>query len=240
CIIANWAQIAGDRVQNYAIPYEHGAADPIFSPRMGMALTTNNISTDNINDWGYLYILGGDSYVRGIDEETQSDDGEYLNDVWVSEGSAWDMFKQGLKPMAKSEMYWREVNPGHIPPTDVTYEDWIACQGLQYHLDDSSVCQDKTEPPGSYLTDNMWSPRRNHRSVSIDDHIFVLGGRAREHADIQRVRTVGGLLSPRVAQDNFQSSWREPSVLKNDVWASKDAGATWWQVTPGCHAPLEA
>lgn len=39
---ANWAQIGGDRVQNYAIPDEGGAANPLFSPRMGMALTTTN------------------------------------------------------------------------------------------------------------------------------------------------------------------------------------------------------
>lgn len=39
---ANWAQITGERVQNYAMPYEDGAACPLFSPRMGMALTTTN------------------------------------------------------------------------------------------------------------------------------------------------------------------------------------------------------
>lgn len=39
---ANWAQISGERVQNYAIPDEGGASSPLFSPRVGMALTTTN------------------------------------------------------------------------------------------------------------------------------------------------------------------------------------------------------
>ncbi|CAM9795845.1 unnamed protein product, partial [Discosporangium mesarthrocarpum] len=89
-------------------------------------------------------------------------------------------------------------------------------------------CSDTSAAPGSYKTDNMWSPRRNHRALTVgDDRILVLGGRAREHSDIARERTVGGLTSPRVEGDEFYSGWREPSVLKNDVWASDDLGATW-------------
>ena len=42
---ANWAQVAGARVQNYAIPNEGGADSPLFSPRAGMALTTTNTTT---------------------------------------------------------------------------------------------------------------------------------------------------------------------------------------------------
>lgn len=111
--------------------------------------------------------------------------------------------------------------------------------GLRYRLDDASVCGDTSQAPGVYISDNMWSPRRNHRSVTIDNRIFVLGGRAREIVDIPRERTVGGILFPRTETDPFYSTWREPSVLKNDVWASDDEGATWFLVTPGCHAPQE-
>lgn len=99
------------------------------------------------------------------------------------------------------------------------------------------MCDDTTQPPGIYISENMWSPRRNHRAITVDTRIFVLGGRAREIADIPRDRTVGGILSPRVGNDPFYSMWREPSVLKNDVWASDDEGGTWFLVTPGCHAP---
>lgn len=52
-----------------------------------------------------------------------------------------------------------------------------------------------------------------------------------------RERTVGGVTYPRVQNDPFFSAWREPSVLKNDVWGSDDEGGTWFLVTPGCHSP---
>lgn len=91
-----------------------------------------------------------------------------------------------------------------------------------------------------YLSENMWSPRRNHCAVTVNDRIYVLGGRARQISDIPRERTVGGLLySPRVENDPFYSNWREPSVLKNDVWASDDEGFSWFMVNPGCHCPQE-
>lgn len=71
----------------------------------------------------------------------------------------------------------------------------------------------------------------------MDQRILVLGGRAREISDMARERTVGGILSPRIETDPFYSTWREPSFLKNDVWASDDEGSTWFLVNPGCHAP---
>ncbi|CAM9226284.1 unnamed protein product [Hapterophycus canaliculatus] len=238
CRSSNWAQIGGDRVQNYAIPDEGGAASPIFSPRMGMAVATTNTTPDSINEWGYLYVMGGDSFVTTTEETAGERGGGYTNDVWVTEGSGWEMYTAGNKPMMKSTMQWDEVNPGRLPPAGLTYEDWIICQtGLQYRLADPTVCDDTSEAPGVYTTDNMWSPRRNHRAITLDDRIFILGGRAREIADIPRDRTVGGILTPRIETDPFYSTWREPSVLKNDVWASDDEGRSWFLVNPGCHAP---
>lgn len=110
-------------------------------------------------------------------------------------------------------------------------------EGLKYRLDDASVCDDSSEPPGIYLPDNMWSPRRNHRALSVDDRIYVLGGRARHVSDMSPERTVGGMPAPRVENDPFYSTWHEPSVLKNDVWASDDRGFTWFMITPGCDCP---
>jgi len=64
-----------------------------------------------------------------------------------------------------------------------------------------------------------------------------MGGRARELADLPQHRAVGGILTPRVAQDPYHSTWREATVVKNDVWTSDDQGASWTLATPGCVDP---
>lgn len=122
-------------------------------------------------------------------------------------------------------------------PTNQQLKQTYEQDGLKHRLSDPTVCDDTSEVPGIYIVENMWSPRRNHRATTLDERIFVLGGRAREIADIPRERTVGGILDPRIETDPFYSTWREPSVLKNDVWASDDMGGTWTLVNPGCQAP---
>ena len=86
---------------------------------------------DSVNDWGYLYVMGGDSFVKTTDEEAGERGGGYTNDVWVTEGSGWKIYNEGNKPMIKSTMQWNEVNPGRLPPAGLTYEDWIVCQVRQ-------------------------------------------------------------------------------------------------------------
>lgn len=73
-------------------------------------------------------MLGGDSFVKTVDEDAGDRGGGYMNDVWVSEGASWDVHSSGNKPMAKSTMQWDEVNPGRVPPAGLSYEDWIVCQ----------------------------------------------------------------------------------------------------------------
>ena len=88
----------------------------------------------------------------------------------------------------------------------------------------------------------MWSPRRNHQAAMFGETMFVIGGRAREHKDISRNRTVGGVIearrstrSPtrcvRMSKSDWREpanlgTWREPSVLKNDAWRLFDRGET--------------
>lgn len=83
---------------------------------------------DSINDWGYLYVMGGDSFVKTTEVDPGERGGGYSNDVWVTEGYGWKMYSEGTKPMMKSTMQWDEVNPGRLPPAGLTYEDWIICQ----------------------------------------------------------------------------------------------------------------
>lgn len=90
--------------------------------------TENDTDKDSTNNWGYVYILGGDSFVKTTDEAAGERGGGYMNDVWVSEGAGWEVYSDGSKPMAMSTMPWDEINPGRIPPAGLTYEDWIVCQ----------------------------------------------------------------------------------------------------------------
>lgn len=75
-----------------------------------------------------MYVLGGDSFVTTTDEAAGERGGGYTNDVWVTEGSGWEIYSKGNKPMIKSTMEWDEVNPGRLPPAGLTYEEWIICQ----------------------------------------------------------------------------------------------------------------
>lgn len=86
------------------------------------------ITQDSINDWGYVFVLGGDSFVKTTDEAAGDRGGGYTNDVWVTEGSGWAIYSDGSKPMAESTMRWDEVNSGRLPPAGLMYEDWIVCQ----------------------------------------------------------------------------------------------------------------
>lgn len=79
-------------------------------------------------------MLGGDSYVATSTNNIMATAGErgggYMNDVWMSKGTGWEIYHSGggKKPMAKSTMTWEEVTPGRVPPVGLTYEEWIVCQ----------------------------------------------------------------------------------------------------------------
>ncbi len=156
-------------------------------------------------------------------------------------------------------------NPGRVPPAGVEYLEWIQCQNLfgppvgikSYGVSAASLagdaCGNTSQAPGKWKAYNMWSPRRNHQAAMFGETMFVIGGRAREHKDISRNRTVGGVIGgskidqvndPRVRMSKSDwrepanlGTWREPSVLKNDAWRSFDRGETWELVNLGCIDP---
>ncbi|CAM9660041.1 unnamed protein product, partial [Phaeothamnion confervicola] len=236
---SNWAQLTGDRVQNYAIPYADTVGTALFTPREAMAVAVYNASAELADEYGQLLVLGGDDYVEELTDELASRGGQYRNDVWSTGGLGWSIYDSGSKPVPKTTMEWTKVNSGKTPPPGVTYDAWIQCQAaLVSSLSAGVDCTDLTVAPGSYLSDNMWAPRRDHCAAVINNVVYVLGGRARELQDYSRARAVGGAAaSARVAPDPFHANWREASVLKNDVWASNDAGASWTLITPGCRDP---
>jgi hypothetical protein len=73
-------------------------------------------------------------------------------------------------------MEWERVNDGERPPAGVSYDQWIQCQpGFAWR--DAAACADPSTAPGSYLADNMWSPRRAHGAAYLHGALYVLGGR---------------------------------------------------------------
>jgi len=145
-------------------------------------------------------------------------------------------------PVIQGTVDWTYQGTEAQPPAGVTYEEWIACSIEMWQDGELGTdCADVSGPPGSYYASNMWSARKNHQAVVFGGRLYVMGGRAREHAPMRGEAMVGGLLAPPVAPDgnSWYSNWRERSVLRNDVWASDDDGASWSLVTPGCHANQE-
>lgn len=100
----------------------------LVTPKNNHHVYLKRDAQDSINEWGYLYVMGGDSFVTTTDEAAGERGGGYMNDVWVTEGSGWEMYAEGNKPMIKSTMQWNEVHPGRMPPAGLTHEDWIICQ----------------------------------------------------------------------------------------------------------------
>ncbi|KAI9984756.1 hypothetical protein PInf_006183 [Phytophthora infestans] len=84
----------------------------------------------------------------------------------------------------------------------------------------------------------MFSPRRNFVALAFQNELFVFGGRAREHFPVPQSQQRGGTGPGTMAPLNAR--WMEFAVLKNDVWCSSDAGASWKLVTPGCAYPQSA
>ncbi len=57
CRGSNWAQLAGERVQNYAIPYKETPEEPFFSSRAGHAAVVVKDSEQE-----KVILLGGDDF----------------------------------------------------------------------------------------------------------------------------------------------------------------------------------
>lgn len=166
-------------------------------------------------------------------------------------------------PLVKSTMTWSHVSEEQFPTPGVPYNEWIICldsfrEGAQYKASRKkrNCCDNLNSKAGKCNKDRrMWSPRRHHAAVSFGGYIYVLGGRARELIDFSEYRSVGGIKDPRFkdisngltvdgneTMDKAKfpfSTQREASVVKNDVWRSKD-GKNWDLVAAGCRAPQDS
>jgi hypothetical protein len=239
CDASNWAQVSGKRQTNAAI------LEPTpWTKRHGHAVAALDFSDEYVRATGQkarMFVLGGDSSVQGTqDLRAYPGGGSLRNDVWATTGITWEVRTNILKttkwgdplPQTIANLTWLQTNNGKRPPRGVTYTDWIACAANAWAVTPVQGCDDPTQPPGAYLADNMFSPRRNFVALAFQNDLLVLGGRAREHVPVPEDQLRGGAtVGPRNVR------WRESTVLKNDVWRSSDAGASWKLVTPGCPMP---
>ncbi|RLN93862.1 hypothetical protein BBJ28_00002393 [Nothophytophthora sp. Chile5] len=191
-----------------------------------------------------MFVLGGDSSVQGTqDLRAYPGGGAMRNDVWSSTGPDWDVQLNILQttkwddplPQLIANVTWLQTNNGKRPPRGVTYAQWTACAAASWAIEPPTGCDDPTKAPGAYLADNMFSPRRNFVALAFQNELFVLGGRAREHFPVPQSQLRGGTGPGSMAPLSVR--WLEFAVLKNDVWRSSDAGASWKLVTPGCAFP---
>ncbi|ETL31102.1 hypothetical protein L916_15999 [Phytophthora nicotianae] len=242
---ANWAQVSGTKHTNAAVR----EITP-WTSRHGHAVTALDFSDDYERSTGQkarLFVLGGDSNVQGSqDLRAYPGGGAMRNDVWSTTGPTWNVQTNILKttkwgdplPQIVSNVTWLQTNNGKRPPRGITYTEWISCAAAAWAVNPPSGCDDPTKPPGAYLADNMFSPRRNFVALAFQNELFVFGGRAREHFPVPQSQQRGGTGPETMAPHNVR--WLEFAVLKNDVWRSSDAGASWKLVTPGCAYPQSA
>ncbi len=55
----------------------------------------------------------------------------------------------------------------------------------------------------------MWSPRKDHAVVELNGRLILMGGRAREHANLPSDTMAGGLFQYPTQEDPFFFHWRE-------------------------------
>lgn len=242
-LASNWAQTTGVQMQTTTIPYIPSKQLPHWSARMGHAVAVSNVSDDGEKIFeadSYVFLIGGDDYNCRADEQDQFDQYNTVhglkNDVWrlkAPDRETWYIkadatdrtFYDHEFPEQHSTLRWELVSEGHIPDVGQTYEDFIQCEEFYPQPQRTRECRDSE---GSWF-----SQRRNHQVAMYGRKLFVIGGRAREHMELPQDRAVGGIIGPRPLQEAY-STWRETSVLKNDIWVSEDLGSSWKLIQAGC------
>jgi hypothetical protein len=262
---SNWAQVSGATRQNMA-----SSPKSYWSKRFGHAIaaieyTPEQEELERVQS--RLFVLGGDDWNGKSCPRPGTNGCGLQNDVWYTPGvdyTTWfNLFEQ--KPTVISRAEWIQTNIGKVPPTGVSYDQWIQCAMQQWTPIIQVGCDDALNPPGAYLPDLMWSPRRNHAAVGWNQKLWVLGGRSREiknitedfdfRDDFGHVSAAPTASPPRVYVDGvlvadegndanfaareklFPYRWREEISMKNDVWYSEDAGTSWKMLNPGCPYP---
>ena len=197
--------------------------------------------------------MGGDTYENSNYQKDNTKAGTldrswyngYKNDIWITNGGNWEVqgdirtkntYHDQKQPQVFSTMKWSKIQSGLLPKVGQTYDNWIICaeffntrqyeqQRMQQHCDQIENQQ------------LQWSPRRHHTSVFFNGLLWIFGGRTRELINLSNIRTIGGIIGPKVGDirnnpNQKFTTQREASIARNDVWNSPD-GIHWTLVTPG-------
>lgn len=127
----------------------------------------------------------------------------YKNDVWSMQGTDWTVkgdvrirtqFHQKL-PKTTSQLVWKEETSGLQPHPGQTYDDYLICQDSFANVAKLAA---RRAVECINVTAVQWSPRRDHASVYHNGLLWVMGGRAREFVELPEIRSIGGIIGPRV------------------------------------------
>lgn len=211
---SNWVQVSGNRkLQNVVEP-----AKSFFSPRWGHAVVVKKAAAPplgyetieecfekhrsdlaeeectNVNENGdsmidQLFVLGGES------QDSESNGGGPLNDVWTTLGTRFVTERAGVKlneygePEIRrlSQTKWLNILYSDAVKSDVDYFEKMACLVENVDMYPVTPCRSSTQE-----VETRWLPRRHMgavvKSVTNQNKIFVFGGRTQLSVDLPAVR----------------------------------------------------
>lgn len=138
-------------------------------------------------------------------------------------------------PRLVSQMQWVPTDPLISIPdlSSFTYQEWLCCATPAVDWGCRVIL--KCDP---FAASRRWTPRRNHAAttlyVSGGPYLVVLGGRAQSLVTSPGSGWINGGVIGGVPSNYY----RQPSILMNDVWTSRD-GEIWTLRSVGCFVPNE-
>jgi len=248
---SNWAQTTGIPRQNFVLTSNPGPLLPHWSAREGFAVAVAD-AVENVSNSKVFLVGGDDGTVSNAKNGggVRNDVWSTRSDGWNIEHPTID----NAYASVRSKMHWTLIDAGQLPPFAVRYKEWIQCSdallmrsnktiGVRNPIYDIAAdaveCAynpltqgtSNTEPkitqlPAVWKESLMFSPRRFHQVIHHAKALWVLGGEARDCAEMAQEKQ-------HQRESTSPTPWREELVLKNDVWFSLDSGSHWKLANPG-------
>jgi len=248
---SNWAQTTGLPRQNVVATSNPGPSLPHWSAREGLAVAVAD-SIENVSK-SQAFLVGGDDGTVSNAENgggVRNDVWSTRSGGWTIEHPTVDREDASVR----STMHWTLINAGQLPPFAVRFKEWVQCSDalvmrsnntigvfdptfgiaadeVECTYDPLAQGTTNTEPkttqlPAVWKESLMFSPRRFHQVIYHAKTLWVLGGEARDGAEMAQEKQ-------HRRESTSSTPWREELVLKNDVWFSLDSGLHWNIANPG-------